>query len=332
MVVSASTHPTLVDWANRENADKSIADIIEVAAQVNELLAYIPWVQCNDGSRHETTVRSGYSTPTWTSLYQFVQPSKSTTVKVYDSTGVMEDYSEISVKLAKRNGMSAAWMKSEEDGTVIGLNEEFMQTFFYGDQATEQEAFTGMSARYDSTSAENAINIIKEGAGDADTSMWLLSFGDRQLHGIYPDGFTMGLNYEDKGQVTDNDGSGGRLELFRGFYQWACGISLRDWRSCGRIQFDYSALTKDAATGTNLYDALSKMITRTRRGSVGARRVIAVNEGTLEFLRLQAKYGTASSTLRREEMAGQMVETIDGIPVVLCDALRYDEDSTAAIT
>jgi hypothetical protein len=322
MVVAASTHPTLIDWANRENADKTIADIIEVIAEVNELTPYIPWIKCNDGSRHETTIRSGLPTPTWVGLYDMVQPTKSQTTKVYDATGIMETYSEISVKLAKRNGMSEAWMRSEEAAFIQGMNEEFMQTFFYGNEGTEPEAFTGLSSRYNSTSAENGLHVITE--ANANTSMWLLTFGDRALHGIYPDGFEMGLSYEDKGQVTDNDGSGGRLELFRGFYQWACGISLRDWRSCGRIQTDYSSLTVNAATGMNLYDELSKMITRTKKGAKG-QRVIACNEGVLEFLRLQAKYGTASRTLRREELAGQMVDTIDGIPVVCCDALTYTE-------
>lgn len=332
MAVSASTHPTMVDYVNRVNGKGEIADIIEIIRQDNPLLDYIPWLECNDGDGHKTTMRTGLPQPTWRKLYGGVQPTKSETRQVRDTTGIMHAYAEVDCDLVQKNGNSAAFRMSENSAFLDGMNEEFMSTFFYGDEANEPEAFTGISARYSDTTAENARQIIKVGS-TPDTSMWVLGFGPQALHGLYPAGFTMGLEHTDKGQVTieDADGSnGGRMEVYRSHYRWACGMSLRDWRTCARVQVDYSELVKDAATGANLFDELSKALARTKRGGA-TRQVIVCNEGILEFLRLQAKHAVTSSTLSRAELAGRDVDTIDGKPVLMCDALTTTEDTIAPI-
>jgi len=337
MSVSASTHPTMLDYQTRVNGKGEIADIIEIIKQENPLLDYIPWIKCNDGSGHETSVRTGLPTPTWRKLYGGVQPTKSVVRKVKDTTGIMHAYAEVDCDLVQKNGNSAAFRMTENAGHLDGMNEEFMSTFFYGNEGTEPEAFTGMAPRYNDSRApatgvaENSRNVIRvaPGSGATDTSMWVLSFGPRSLHGIYPDGFEMGLRHDDKGQVTieDADGSnGGRMEAFRSHYRWACGISLRNWQTCARVQFKYADLNKDASTNSaNLYDEVSKMLARTKRGGGDTKKVIVCNEGVLEFLRLQAKHAVTSSTLSRAELAGRDVDVLDGVPVLMSDALIYTE-------
>lgn len=338
MAITSTSHPTMVDYVNRLNRDGKIADIIEIIRKENELADVIPWIECNDGEGHKTTVRTGLPAPTWRKLYGGVQPTKSETRQIRDTTGIMHNYAEVDVDLVEANGNSAAWLLSENSAFIAGLNEEFMETWFYGDESTEPEAFTGLAARYNvaeltaagaatTTEAENKRNVIAEGTAP-DTSIWLLGFGPQALHGIYPQGFTMGLKEDYKGVVTieDADGAGGRMEAHRTHYRWACGLSLRDWRTCARAQVDFSQLEANptAATDIHLYDIISKMQARTKRGMCD-RKVIVCNEGVMEFLRLQAKYATASSTLSRMELAGRDVDTINGMPILLSDSLTTSE-------
>ena len=326
----------MVDYVNRLDRDGRIADIIELIRKENELADVIPFIECNDGEGHKTTIRTGLPTPTWRKLYGGVQPTKSETRQIRDTTGIMHAYAEVDVDLVEANGNSAAWLLSENAAFIQGLNTEFMETFFYGNEADEPEAFTGIAARYNDLNAENARNIIKEGT-TPDTSFYVLGFGPQALHGLYPKGYTMGLKEDYKGIVTIEDASsdgsaGGRFEAHRTHYRWACGISLRDWRTCARAQVDFSELVAAPSTSQiNLYDILSKMLARTRRGMTD-NRVIVCNEGIMEFLRLQAKSGTAASTLDRTELAGREVDTINGFPVLLVDHLTTDEDTTAPIT
>lgn len=340
MAITSTSHPTMVDYVNRIDRDGKIADIIELIRKENELADVIPWIECNDGEGHKTTVRTGLPAPTWRKLYGGVQPTKSETRQIRDTTGIMHAYAEVDVDLVEANGNSAAWLLSENSAFVAGLNEEFMETWFYGDESTEPEAFTGLAARYNvseltsngaatTTEAENKRNVIAEGTAP-DTSIWLLGFGPQALHGIYPQGFTMGLKEDYKGVVTieDADGSGGRMEAHRTHYRWACGLSLRDWRTCARAQVDYDQLRAQPTDNNpiDLYDIISKLQARTKRGMCD-KKVLVCNEGVMEFLRLQAKYGTAASTLSRDELAGREVDTINGMPVLLTDSLTTAEPS-----
>jgi hypothetical protein len=87
MPVSATTHPTLLDYTKRQDPDKSIATIVETLSQTNEVLEDMVQLEGNLETGHRTTIRSGLPAPTWRKLYGGVQPSKSETVQVTDTIG-----------------------------------------------------------------------------------------------------------------------------------------------------------------------------------------------------------------------------------------------------
>jgi len=185
---------------------------------------------------HRTTVRTGLPTPTWRKLYGGVQPTKSRTTQVTDGCGMLEAYAEVDKALADLNGNTGAFRLSEDRAHIEGMNQEFASTLIYGNEGTEPEAFTGLSPRFNSQSAENARNIITSAAtpdSTDNTSIWLVVWGPNTVHGIYPKGSVAGLQMEDKGQVTIEsiDGAGGRMEAYRSHYRWDCGLTVRDWRS-----------------------------------------------------------------------------------------------------
>ena len=255
MATLAVTNPTLADVAKMTDPDGSIANIVELLSQTNEVLDTMTWIEGNLPTGHRTSVRTGLPAPTWRKIYGGVQPAKSTSVQVTDNCGMLEAYAEVDKALADLNGSTAAFRLQEDRAFIEGINQEFCQTLFYGNEGTEPEAFTGLAPRFNSTSAENGSNIIKldSGASGADqSSIWLVVWGPQTIHGIYPKGGKAGLSVVDKGQVTveNIDGASGRAEMYRTHYKWDCGLSVRDWRYVVRIaNVDTSALTKNAATG-----------------------------------------------------------------------------------
>ena len=54
----ADNFPTLMDVA-RQSGDKKVQSVVEVLNQTNEALDDIPWIECNSGVTHITTVRTG---------------------------------------------------------------------------------------------------------------------------------------------------------------------------------------------------------------------------------------------------------------------------------
>jgi hypothetical protein len=59
MATLSTTHPTLLDLAKRQDPDGKIATVAEILSETNEILDDMIWLECNDGTSHQTTVRTG---------------------------------------------------------------------------------------------------------------------------------------------------------------------------------------------------------------------------------------------------------------------------------
>jgi len=265
MAALSVTNPTLADVAKRMDPDGRIDTIVEILNETNEVLDDMTMLEGNLPTGHRTTIRTGLPTPTWRKLYGGVQPTKSTTVQVTDNTGQLEAYAEVDKALADLNGNTAAFRLSEDRSHLEGMNQEYVDTLFFGDESTAPEEFTGFAPRFNSLSAANGDNIVSGGGSGSDnTSIWLVVWGPNTCHGIYPKGSVGGLEMTDKGQVTieDVDGSGGRMEAYRTHYKWCGGLSVRDWRYVVRIaNIDKSNLTKDVSgSSADLTDLMAQAI------------------------------------------------------------------------
>ena len=325
MATLSTTNMTLADLVNRQDPDGKIAKIIELLSATNEVLDDMPWMECNDGMGHKTTIRSGLPAGTWRLLNYGVQPEKSTTVQVRDATGMLESYAEVDKKLVDISTDPAGLRFSEDRAFIEGMNQTFATTLFYGDSGTNPERFTGLAPRFNLKSAENGQNILDAGGtGSTNTSIWLVCWDESILHGLYPKGTSAGLISEDLGQQTLFDAANGKYEGYRTHYQWDCGLTLRDWRYVVRIaNIDVTALTKNAATGADLLDWMVQAIELLPNTRMG-RAVFYVNRTIRSYLRRQMM-NKSNVWLSMEEVAGKKVLAFDQIPVKRVDALLNTE-------
>lgn len=336
MAALSTQFPTLLDLAKLTDPDGKIAAVVEILNQTNQILDDMVWIEGNLPTGHRTTIRTGIPAPTWRKLYGGVQPNKSTTAQVTDNCGMLEAYAEIDKALADLNNNTAAFRLSEDRAHIEGMSQEVAQTIFFGNDGVDEAEFTGLAARYNSTSAANAENIILGGSagGQTDnTSIWLVSWGQNTAHGIVPKGSKAGLQVTDKGLVTIEDASGGsntgRMEAYRTHYRWDCGLSVRDWRYVVRIpNIDKSTLTKDASAGADLPDLMYQAIRRLPSMGLG-RPVFYMARDTLTFLQRQLSYKTKDSSLTVANVGGTMTETFQGIPIKRVDVLAADEARVA---
>ncbi len=327
MAVLADTHPTLLDLAKRKEPDGKIARIVEMLNQTNQILDDMVWVEGNLETGHLTTVRTGLPTGTWRKMYQGVQPSKSKTAQVTDTTGMLEAYAEVDKALADLNGNTAEFRLSEDKAFIEGLTQEMAETLFYGNEGTEPEAFTGLAPRYNDSTAGNGEQIIKAGSVDTDNrSIWLVVWGPDTVHGIVPKGSTAGLQHRDHGEQTKQLADGSMFQVYRAHYRWDAGLTVRDWRYIVRISnIDVSLLTSDASSGAKLLELLDDAISLIPNLDAG-RPVIYTDRKINSFIRKQAKAAVKNSTLTMEQNAnGRWVTTYDGIPIKRVDKLAANE-------
>jgi len=328
MATLSVKNPTLADLAKVMDPDGSIADVVEILNQTNEILMDMTWIEGNLTTGHRSTIRSGLPTPTWRKLYGGVQPTKSRAVQVTDNCGMLEDYAEVDKALVDMAGDPAAFRLQEDRPHIEGMNQEMAATLFYGDEATAPEEFTGLAPRFNSLSAENGDNIISGGGSGSDNaSIWLICWSPNTVHGIVPKGSTAGIQQRDLGEVTieNADGSNGRMQAYRTHYRWDAGLCVRDWRYVVRIaNIDRSLLTNDISTGADLNDLMHKALTEIPNPSFG-RCVWYMDKQVLGFLRRQTANAVANSTLTTEMVGGTMQTSWGGYPIRRVDALRTNE-------
>lgn len=327
MGILTSTMPTLLDKFSRSEKDGKIAKIVELMAKQNDILQDAEYQQCNDGSKHKTTMRSGIPEPAWRLFNKGVQPSKSTTVQVIDTTGMMEDYGKVDKALADMSGNADAFRVSENMAKLQGFNSLAARYMFYGNTASEPESFLGLAPRYNSKSAESGANIVDAGGtGSTNTSIWFVTWGELTTHLLYPQGSVAGFQHRFLGEDTVRDDNGGEFQAYRDHFRWDIGMSVRDWRANARIaNIDVAALTKDGASGADIVDLMIDAYYRLENPMQGEGRTIIYANRTIQtFLHKQAMNGK-NINLTVGEYAGRKIPEFLGMPIKRVDALLNTE-------
>ena len=334
MATLGNNYPTLADLAKQMDGQGNVvSDIIEILSDTNQILMDMPFFECNNGTKHLTTIRSGIPTGTWRRLYQGVQPSKATNTQVEDACGMLESWSEVDSKLIDLSNNPARFRLNEARAFLEGMNRQMATAVFYGNTDTDPEQFHGLAPRFDSLSAENGGQIVNAGGAGADnTSIWMVVWGERTCHGIYPKGSKAGLAREDKGKTTKEVSDGSLYDVHREKFMWDCGLSVRDWRYIVRIaNIDVSDMQ---AGNTDMFALLRQGYWKLKQREIsGGRAAIYCNADVLEALDAQATPTVSTSTttssgnvrLRVSEVEGREVMTYRGMPLRECDAILNTE-------
>lgn len=333
MATLASNALTLVDFAKRldPGTNQVSTAIAELLSQTNEILDDMLWKEGNLPTGHRLVMRTGLPASTWRKLNSGVPNSKSTTVQVDESCGMLEQKGQIDKDLAMLNGATAAFRLSENVAHMESMNQEMAQTLFYGDHTSAPEEFLGLAPRYNTISgATNGQNVITGGGGGSDnTSIWLVGWGPNSVHGIFPKGSKAGLVHtpvkdgtgDGCTEVTDADGNTYRAYVDR--YQWKCGVALADWRYVVRIaNIDVSNLTGESSAA-DLIKLMSRAMGRLPTLK-GIKPAFYMNRTVKSMLDIQA-LNKSSNALSAEGALEQFTLKFRGIPIRGCDQILNTE-------
>ncbi len=326
MGILASNNKTLLDVAKETDANGKLPVVIELLSEENEILDDIPWIECNSGDAHKTSIRTGLPTPVWRKMYQGVPPSKGTTAVIQDTCAMMEARSEIDKDLADLNGNAASFRLREDVAHLEGMTQVFANCLFYGSEVKQPGTFTGLAPRFSDATAKNGRNILcadQNTAKATNTSIWLIAWDDSTIHGIYPKGLKAGFEAEDLGVIDAFDENNNRFRAYASRYAWKPGLTVRDWRYVVRIIFDTSNLKADRSTGADICQLMEIAMERIKSLNKG-RLAWYMNKTSREMLRLQLK-DNAKYQLTRETVAGRQVTSYAGIPIRTCEAITDTE-------
>jgi hypothetical protein len=343
MAVIGNVALTLADWAKRVEDDGKMATVVDLLSQTNQMMDDMLWLEGNQTSGHKTTIRTGLPQGTWRSLYQGVQPSKSTTAQITEACGNLEGYSELDKDLAELNGNTAEFRMSEELGFYEGMTQQLQSALLYSNALNTPNQIMGFAPRYNTIQVANAAsagNVIDMGGtGSTNCSMWIVGWGPNSVHGIFPKGKVAGLQMRDVGEETKTLSDGSMYRVYRSHFKWECGLAVRDWRYVVRMcNIDVTLLNGGSAANliNGLVSAFHRLPTAAAgmrintdptkpSGVQGANRfAIYCNRQVAAALDRQAMNKT-NMLLTIGEFDGKPVTMFRGVPIRVVDRLLTTE-------
>jgi hypothetical protein len=343
MATLSPRYITLLDVAKRTQSNNGIADIIEMLSSMSPVARAGYAQECNAGKKNETTQRTSLPSPTWVQFYSRIQPTKSTTRQVEDSTGMLENMTNIDKRLYNITKDKATLRLQEAMGVLEGFAQEIEQTFFYGDTGSAPLEFLGLAPRMNSTAAENGRMIITVngivgggGTGSTNTSIYGTTWGPRTGFLLYPENTQAGVEREDKGEVrSETTGPGGGVIYYmEEVFRQHIGYAMPDWRYHFRIpNIDINSLGTSAEPDlVNLivtaYYRLPSYRSTTAFSSEGqpvkTMPTIYCNSIIKEHLHKQMMR-QPNSLLRPGEFLGEEVMTLLNMPILETDGIINTE-------
>ena len=332
MAILGNPYIDLIDTLKMQNDDHSTAMVIEMLMQNNAILEDAIAMECNSGTTHLTSVRTGLPQATWGRFYKGISQGKGETAQVRDTTGFCEHISGVDERLLRISPNPNAIRLSEASAALEAVSQEVAETIIYGNDNLDPEEFTGFAPRFNDLNAGNGGQIVDGGGtGSDNTSIWFVTWGDNQSHLLYPKGTKAGIEREDMGRqrVTDEDGQPYwvKEEVFRQYV----GLTVRDWRYTSRIaNIDVSQL---AAGSVDIMKLLRDGYWKIKKHRLpGTKQAIYANSDVLQAI--DAASNPTSSTdsanntpirIRPGEADGKDVMEYRKIPLRQVDAILNTE-------
>lgn len=313
---------------------KKAGDAIELMNQTNDILDNVLWMESNQSDGHLTRIRTGLPKVYWRRLYKGTPPSKSQWSQVKEGCGILEAVMELDVEETKLYGDKAKAFRLSE-GVSFGesMRQTVATTLFYGNNNKNPDEFNGFAMRYPSKDSPNVVDA--GGTGSACTSMYLVCWGERTVHGLYPQGSSGGMETKDLGEYMATDEDGRKFEVVGDKYNWRCGLTVRDWRAVVRLaNIPVASLTK--AKGEDGFVDLHSLTIEAKNKMPVSMRNQAIwycNSDVMTALERQATdagnvtltYTTVDAGKGGPLFKSSQIANIHGRPILQCDAIVSDE-------
>jgi hypothetical protein len=336
--------PTLLDLSSRINGAQKQVYISEMLSQANDVWDDMPVLEANEIGGHEFVFRTSIPAGAWRQYNMGVPYSKATTAKSRVGLGSLEDYSQVDRMLAEDSGDIDQFRENEDVAFLEGMSQTMAQTLFYGNTTVTPAEFMGLAPFYNTiANAQNGANVLSGGGtASANTSLWLICWGERTIFGLYPRGSKAGLTMEDKADTTPGfDNFGNRFEAYTSWFRHQLGLCPQDWRYGVRVaNIDTTA---NGLAGPNALDIFATMaqvmflpphlgkgtsgITKTdavNDPSPGIRPVFYCNRTTRHWMDVQGMRDR-NVLLHLTDYAGMPCDVFRGIPIKIVDQILNSE-------
>lgn len=329
---------TFADLRKRQAPDGGIDQIIEVLSQSDPVLQDVTWMQGNLPTGNVTTQRTTLPQGYLRQVNRGVPAGKSSTRQIVDTCCLLEARSEVDVELLALQPNPEAFRASEDAAFVEGMGQQVANYIFYGDSSSNADEFNGLSVRYNAYGGnrhEYAGQVVSAGGSKdkAQTSAFLVCWGDKAVRGIYPKYGFAGLKRQDLGEGDCFDENNNKFRGVTTLFNWKPGLSVRDPEMVAAVRnIDVATLLADNDGSGASKNLVFHMITAQNkiRTLNGVKPVWYVNRDV--YTQIEKFYSSKNSAyITRQELANGMPQLyVNGILVKKEDAILNTEPVIAS--
>lgn len=334
---------TYAEWALRMDSTGKTSVLVDLLSQNNGMLEDQLAVECQNGNSFEFTQVVKLPAPSRRIYNQGVVATMAAVAKQLATTSEYGDWVKFDASLARLGGNLADLRAQELALHMEGTAQQVASDLWYANRSTDPTQFTGFSNIYSTvttSTSQIANNVIDcGGTQSTNSSMWLIGWGPRAIHTIFPKGLPAGLTSRDYGDAIPlADASGNQYPGYQHWIQWDLGLAIQDWRY-GVRACNIDVTLFGGGSAANLIEILAAMVYKPPIMPAGvgpvqtsdatdklmmARSAIYVNRTVWLALDLQAQNKT-NVLLKMEEWDGHVVLTYRGVPIRCADALLTTE-------
>ena len=326
-------NPTFWDLHNSLKQDGTYdRDIVELVLQANEALFRYAVVKEASGENDKTTIRTGLPDATWTAYFEGVQPSKGEKKQISNAPGRLKALLQADKDQIKDSPNGAEEMLDQAFAHAESMGNEVAEAIMYGNIKHNAKAFNGLAPIYSAhggldrlLSSHYCIESLARSAtpdNSALRSIFLVGWGRQGAYLFYPRGTKSGMERGPLKDQTLSEADGSRREVMEQFFTWNVGLTVKDFRYCGRIcnieSNNLKTLDKDIG------EDMQRLMIRTK--SNGARRVFYMSAAVYEWLAVKTRRQVLNTTFSSKDVGGEEILHFNGIPVHTLDCLDVNEE------
>lgn len=332
---------TYSEWGLRHDPSGRLSTLVNLLSQNNGMLDDMMAAECQSGNAFEFTQVVKLPTPSQRSYNQGITATIAGVAKQIQTCSEYDDLITIDDSLARLGGTMAELRAQETRLHTQGFSQKIAYDLFYSNNLTNPTAFTGFANIYNTvttSTSQIANNVIDcGGTGSTNTSLWLVTWGPRQIHTIFPNGMPAGIEMIDMGRQNTYDANAKVFLAWQHWLKWNIGLAIHDWRYAVRA-CNIDVTLFGGNTAPDLISIMTAMCYKPPVMPAGVAPVQTADDPTVEMgrscfycnrtvfqaLDLQAQ-NKANMLLTIEQWAGRPTLMFRGIPIRCADALLNTE-------
>lgn len=324
MPISSSNTLSFDEMVKRMDKNE-VKTIVELIAQVNQMISSIMVKEGNEVDGNTTVVRSRQPTGQWTSMSEGVQPESSSTREIWDAAGVLEGYSMIPMRYLDKAANFQAALEQEIVAFVQGFSENVEDKIFHGDRRLDPKEFFGLDARFDSLSAETGGQIIDAGGvGNVQTDLWFVAWGDSAVSTFFGKNGMGGMKVRPQGEMTvDRSNDGKYQQCWVTYFAWEMGLMIEDYRAVSRLANVNETDLVAGTLGYNLNDQMIRTYDKLPRMMKAKEVRVYCNQKFVTALTIEAS-NKSNNFLTMANWQGEEVVHFMGKPIIPTDTITGD--------